>query len=113
MNKKHLAALSASLLLGACTVGPDFVPPEAHTAPGYAAPGDTTLSGEQQLVTGRAPDSEWWKQFQSPALNALIAQAADGSRDVAAARARLTQAQEEANAGAGALLPQVSLGAAV
>ena len=113
MNKKHLTALSASLLLGACTVGPDFVPPEAHTAPSYIGPGDTALTGDQQLVPGRPPDSEWWKQFQSPALNDLMANAADGSRDVAAARARLTEAEEEAKAGAGALLPQVSLGAAV
>src|SRR5665213_2720322 len=109
MNKKHLTALCASLLLSACTVGPDFVPPEAHTAPSYIGPGDTALSGDQQLVPGKTPDGEWWKQFQSPALNDLIAKSADGSRDVAAARARLTEAEEEARAGAGALLPQVSL----
>jgi NodT family efflux transporter outer membrane factor (OMF) lipoprotein len=110
---KKLAALYASFLLSACTVGPDFVPPEAHTARSYAGPGDAALSGEQQLALGKPSDNEWWKQFQSPALDDLIAKASQGNRDVAAARARLAQSQEDVKAAQGALLPQVSLGAAI
>ena len=111
MNR--LAALCASFLLSACTLGPDFVPPEAHAPPGYSGPGDAAQPGEQQLVLGKTPDSEWWKQFQSPALDALIAKAIQGSRDITAARARLAQSQEDVKAAEGALLPQVSLGAAI
>jgi NodT family efflux transporter outer membrane factor (OMF) lipoprotein len=110
---KKPAALCASFLLAGCTLGPDFVPPEAHTAPGYAGPGDSPLSGEQKLALGKQADSEWWKQFHSEALNDLIARAALGNRDVAAAKARLAQSQEYVRAAEGALLPQVSLGAAI
>jgi NodT family efflux transporter outer membrane factor (OMF) lipoprotein len=108
-----LLPLCAALLLSACTLGPDFVPPEARTAPTYTGPDEATLSGEQKLVLGKPADSEWWKQFQSPALDTLIAKAADGNRDIAGARARLTQSQENVNAAEGALLPQVSLGGAI
>ncbi|HWY63348.1 MAG TPA: efflux transporter outer membrane subunit [Rhizomicrobium sp.] len=110
---KKLAALCATFLLGGCTLGPDFVPPQADTAPGYTGPGDSALTGEQNLALGKQADSEWWKQFQSEALNDLIAKAGFGNRDIAAARARLRQSQEYVRAAEGALLPQVSLGAAI
>ena len=108
-----LPALSSFLLLGACTVGPDFVPPAANTGASYTGPGDQPLSGEQTLAPGKPPDGEWWKQFQSATLDGLIAAAQDKNRDISAARARLTEAREETNAAEGALLPQVSLGAVV
>jgi NodT family efflux transporter outer membrane factor (OMF) lipoprotein len=110
---KNLAALCATLLLSACTLGPDFVPPEAHTTASFTGPGDVSLSGDQKPALGQPADSEWWKQFQSPALDALIAKAALGNRDLAAARAHLVQSQEDVKAAEGALLPQIALGAAI
>ncbi len=112
-HARLLAAFGTALLLGACTVGPDFVPPKAQTAATYGGPGDAALSGEQQLALGQSPDGEWWKQFHAPALDGLIAEAARNNRGVAAARARLAQAQEDLRAAGGAELPQLSLGAAV
>jgi len=109
----RLAGLCAVLLLGGCTVGPDFTPPQAQAPQTYTGPGERALSGEQQLALGKEADGEWWKQFQSPALNDLVAKAGQGNRDIAAARARLAQAGEDMKAAQGALLPQISLGAAI
>ena len=110
-TRPYLAAVS--LLLSGCTLGPNFVPPEAHNVSSYTGAGDAPMPADQQLAQGKPADAAWWKQFQSPALNALIAQAATGSRDVTAAKARLAQAQEQIIAAKAALLPQLSLGAAI
>ena len=67
------------------------------------------MPADQQLALGKPADTAWWKQFQSPALDGLIAQAAAGSRDLTAAKARLAQAQEQIIAAKAALLPQLSL----
>ncbi len=106
-------ALCAALLLSACTVGPDFVPPKAEAPPTYTGPGEAALPPEQKLTLDKPADGEWWKQFHSPALDDLIARATQDNRDIAAARARLAQAGEDLAAAQGARLPQVSLGAAI
>jgi len=49
------------------------------------------MPADQQLALGKPADTAWWKQFQSPALDGLIAQAAAGSRDLTAAKARLAR----------------------
>jgi NodT family efflux transporter outer membrane factor (OMF) lipoprotein len=100
-------------MLGACTLGPDFVPPQANGVQTYAAPGDEPMPADQQLAPGKETDVQWWKQFQSPALNALIEQAASGSRDLTAARARMAEAQEQIAVARAALLPQLSLNTAI
>jgi len=104
---------AASLTLCGCTLGPNFVPPDAYTVQSFTGAGDVAMPADQQLAIGKPADTQWWKQFQSPALDTLIAQAAAGNRDVAAAKARLAQAQEQIIAAKAALLPQVSLGAAI
>jgi len=106
--RPYLAILTASLLSG-CTLGPNFVPPDAHTVQSFTGAGDVAMPADQRLAPGRPADAQWWKQFQSPALDTLIAQAAAGSRDVTAAKAHLAQAQEQIIAAKAALLPQVSL----
>jgi NodT family efflux transporter outer membrane factor (OMF) lipoprotein len=113
LTRAGLSVLSAALLLCGCTLGPDFVPPKAEAPQNYTGPGEPALPAEQKLELGKQADGEWWKQFRSPALDALIERANQDNRDIAAARARLAQAAEDLKAAQGALLPQVSLGAAI
>jgi NodT family efflux transporter outer membrane factor (OMF) lipoprotein len=108
VNLRLLTALPA-LLLCACTVGPDFVRPEAQTGPAYTSSDDAALSGDQHLALGKDVAQDWWKQLQSPALNSLVDTALTDNHKVAAARARLAQAQEATAAAQGALLPRISL----
>jgi NodT family efflux transporter outer membrane factor (OMF) lipoprotein len=107
-TRPYLAILTASLLSG-CTLGPNFVPPQATNVSSYTGAGDAPMPADQQLALGKPTDAAWWKQFQSPALDGLIAQGAAGSRDLVAAKARLAQAQEQITAAKAAFLPQVSL----
>jgi NodT family efflux transporter outer membrane factor (OMF) lipoprotein len=108
-TRPYPALLSAALLLSGCTLGPNFVPPEAQNVSSYTGAGDAPMPVDQQLALGKPADTAWWKQFRSPVLDGLIAQAAAGSRDLAAAKARLAQAKEQIIAAKAALLPQLSL----
>lgn len=99
------------VLQSACTVGPDFKTPEPPDAAGYAAPGDTPLPSDQRISLGARMEGDWWAQFHAPALDSLIREALENNQDIAAARARVAQAQEEVNSARATLLPAVTLGA--
>ncbi|MBL6751580.1 MAG: efflux transporter outer membrane subunit [Nevskia sp.] len=104
------AAAGCAALLGACTVGPDFVAPKAPAASGYVAgplPG-LAAAGDQRVAPGQAPAGPWWSAFQSAELDAAMRLALDGNRSLAAAQASLDQAREEVTAAGGALYPQVT-----
>ncbi|HVW70252.1 MAG TPA: TolC family protein, partial [Steroidobacteraceae bacterium] len=109
------AALIATACLGmsACKVGPDFKAPEPPKTPAYAAPGDAPLPAEQRVVLGARIEGDWWEQFHSSALDGLIKLALAGNLDLAAAKARVAQAQEEENAARAALMPALTFGTTV
>lgn len=107
-----------SLLLTGCALGPDFLHPEPPTATGYTAqtlPEQTEsangMHGEaQRFTSGEKIPAEWWTVFGNQNLNAAITQALKDSPTIAAAEARLRQAQENANAQSGvSLFPQIDL----
>lgn len=102
MNKRpipsHLGVLGLCLLLNACTSSPPAV--DSGIAPPAAwqfAERDATLATNQR----------WWTQFGSPQLNRMIEQARRDSFDVAAATARVRQAQASAVIAGAPLLPEV------
>lgn len=111
MNKTALSLLPLVFALSACTLGPDFEPPEAPGVSSYSAPNDAALPSDQQLKFGKQVEGDWWAQFRSAKLNALISRAIENNQSIAAAKARVAQAEEGVNAAGGALLPQVSLDA--
>src|SRR5580658_7830728 len=53
------------------------------------------------------PGKDWYRGFRSPALDALLTQAMSDSLDLAAARARITQADARARQAGAAILPSV------
>jgi outer membrane protein TolC len=90
------------VLVGSCTVGPDFHRPAAPevtdytaTPPRTTAETPTVVAGDaQRFVAGEDIRAEWWTLFQSPALNALVERALAANHDIKAARAALTVAHE-------------------
>ncbi|MDE2303087.1 MAG: efflux transporter outer membrane subunit [Sphingomonadales bacterium] len=120
MNRRRItaAALLASLTAG-CAVGPDFHPPGAPAASGYtprpitatAAAGSGPLGAAQVLTPGGAVAADWWAQFRSPVLDALIAAALAQNSDLAAAQAAVRVARESWLAQRGVLFPQIDAGA--
>ena len=111
-------ALSASLLLAGCAVGPNFKSPAPPNVPGYTpAPLSSTgstpyLSGEkaQQFVPGRDIPGDWWALFHSAPLNNLIERSLKANPDIKAAQAALVVARENVQAQRGAYYPNVSAG---
>ncbi|MCO8309076.1 efflux transporter outer membrane subunit [Pseudomonas mandelii] len=99
--KVPLTLLAASLLLAACSnpaPRPDsgLQPPAAWQSPNTAAAAHS--------------NRQWWMQFGSPQLNRLIEQASVGSHDLAAAVARVQQAQASAIIAGAPLLPELKAG---
>jgi NodT family efflux transporter outer membrane factor (OMF) lipoprotein len=97
---------AAVTLLTGCTVGPNFVKPEApataysHSVPAGGGARDFTYGGE---VAG-----DWYRLFRSGALDRLVRQALSNSPDLDAARHGLAAAQDELKAVSGAGLPQIN-----
>ncbi|MGY4640419.1 efflux transporter outer membrane subunit [Pseudomonas sp. TE24901] len=104
MNKRSIApplsVLSLCLLLNACTGNPPAVDS------GIATPA-TWQYAERDAA--QALNRRWWTQFGSASLNRLIDQARRDSYDVAAAMARVRQAQASAVIAGAPLLPEVKL----
>lgn len=102
---KLLPSAGATVLLAACTLGPDFVHPAApsggysHAAPAAGAP--------QSVAYGADIAADWYSLFHSDTLNGLVQEALAGSPDLDAARHGLLAAQYELKAVAGTQLPQI------
>ncbi|MEX5687671.1 efflux transporter outer membrane subunit [Pseudomonas silesiensis] len=97
--KPHLSLLSLCLLLGACGS------PAQRPASGIQPPSSWQSPHSQQATHSNL---QWWTQFGSPALDRLIEQARVGSYDLAAAIARVRQAQADTVIAGGSLLPEVT-----
>ena len=112
---RRVTALLAAILLMGCSVGPDFMRPQAPTGDRFTAdplPAQTTSAktaggAAQHFAVGRDIPGEWWALFHSPALDALIKEALQSNPDLAAADAALRQARELRKAGEGAFFPLV------
>ncbi len=107
------AALLGAALLGGCTLGPDFSSPPPPRDAAYLPPGQHGSAGQagvadpQAVALGRQLRGDWWVLFRSPELDRVVAEAVAGNRNLAAARASLGQAVQEAAAAGGALFPQI------
>lgn len=101
-SKMAIAVALTGAALNGCAVGPNFVQPEAPKTDAYTAdplPTETvatavTGGAAQRLQFGQEIPDQWWRLFQSPALDQLVRQAMADSPTLAAAQATLRQAQE-------------------
>jgi multidrug efflux system outer membrane protein len=86
-NSLHRSALTlvATLALGACAVGPDYVAP-AKTAPAFR-------NADAGIVSQQPFEAAWWKQFGDPTLDDLVARALAGGLDLKIAAARVDEAR--------------------
>jgi len=89
--------LLASLLLSACTVGPNFTPPHAPVGAAWH-----NLS--PAVTESTNPDPQWWNAFHDPVLTTLIQDAIAGNPSLQEALLRVVEAgQNEITAGAAGL----------
>lgn len=94
---KSWGLLAAGLLLAGCSVGPDYQRPETAQPPAWLA--------AQAPVAW--PSAEWWRGFRSDRLDALMAQAETANFDIAAATARIREADAQAEIAGAPLLPAI------
>jgi NodT family efflux transporter outer membrane factor (OMF) lipoprotein len=99
-----LVSLAAALAAG-CTVGPNFVRPEAPPhAYARVVPAIGTM---QSFAYGGAVAGDWYELFRSHALDQLVRQALTDNPDLEGARQGLAAAQDELRAVSGTALPQI------
>jgi NodT family efflux transporter outer membrane factor (OMF) lipoprotein len=93
----------STLALSGCAVGPNYrapqpasigVPDAYYSESGQGAPTDQELA-------------QWWRQFNDPALDALVDAAIANNLDIAQAQARLKQAREALVQANASFLPQI------
>ncbi len=101
-----LVLLAATSVAG-CMVGPDYELPTSQLPSATAALPDALALSDTQ------PDPEWWRQFDDPLLDALIADGVAYNADLEAAGARIEQARALRAVAAGSRLPDVSAGGSV
>ena len=111
--KTAIVATSVAMLVCGCAVGPDFHRPAEPKAMRYTEqPMPATLQADgaaQHFAPGAKIPQEWWGLFHSRTLDALVRNALNGSPTLDAARATLTQANEDLAAELGYQFPQVDL----
>ena len=97
---RHACLILLALPLAACNLGPDY-----HR-PAVAIPASFRATPESAQAAW--PASDWWRGFGSPELDRLIADARANNQNLAAAGARVVQADAQVAITGAPLLPTVS-----
>lgn len=108
-------ALACAVWLGGCAVGPDHARPALAASEGFSpkplpemtASAPVAAGGAQRFVRAQDIQAEWWKLFQSKALDAVIEKAFAANPTVESAQASLRIAQENVRAQRGFFYPTV------
>ena len=100
MTLRPASSLLLAACLTACGVGPRYHRPALDIPAAFTSP---NAPGTQAPV-----DTAWWRSFGAPELTRLIEQAARMSPDVAAAAARIVQADQATRVAGSPLLPTVT-----
>lgn len=103
----RLALSAASLLvLAACAVPRDYVmalPPQS--------PSDSFVAANKPAFTAEQPGGQWWRLYQDPVLDALVADALASNTDLRIASANLARARALLSESRSARLPQTQVSA--
>ncbi|KMN36363.1 MULTISPECIES: efflux transporter outer membrane subunit [Chromobacterium] len=98
MLKRALIPSLVALALTACAVGPDYSRPKLELP-------------DSAQAQNPAIAMDWWKQFNDPVLDQLIAEALEHNQDLAAAAARVDEAAAQAGIARAQLLPALNANA--
>jgi len=121
ISKSHARisiGVATLMIVGGCTVGPNFKKPAAPGVSGYTPDPLTSPTDAAKVSGGHAQSfvkdadipGDWWKLFHSEALNNLISQALTNNPDLKSAQAALTQAHETMLAQKGSYWPTATAG---
>jgi len=107
--------LFVALMLAACSA-PEFKQPKLDTPAAFKETGTASVQTasdgtrwQQGKPAEAQPRGEWWRVFNDPTLNQLIADATDANQNLAVAAARVKQARAIAGIAQADRIPQVGL----
>lgn len=103
-----IISISFMILISGCTVGPNYIRPEATTiATNYTdiAPGWKIAAPKDSL-----PKGNWWEIFSDTVLNHLEENALTANQNLKAAFARFEQARAQADVASSGLFPKITAG---
>ena len=105
--KFRISVLAISLMLGGCTVGPDYQKPAMELPQSFkeGAQWQRAASNPQGAL-----DSQWWLAYQDPVLNDLVARSAKANQSIIAAEAAYRLAQAQVASSRAGLWPTVGVG---
>ncbi|MBY8822361.1 efflux transporter outer membrane subunit [Sphingomonas colocasiae] len=99
-------SFTSALTLAACAVGPNHVAP----TPKAAAAGPF-VAAANPAFTAAEPTGEWWRLYQDPVLDTLVADALVHNTDLRVATANLSRARAQLRETRAGRLPQATVGA--
>ena len=103
----RMAVPAAVVLLGGCTtLGPDFHAPQVPWLQGWSGGAWRTLADEAPR-RAEPRDDEWWRQFDDPVLDQLVAEAQRLNPGVRTAGLRILEARAQLGIAGSALYPQL------
>ncbi|WP_136162197.1 efflux transporter outer membrane subunit [Sphingomonas flavalba] len=106
MKPVQFLPIASALALAACAAGPDYVAP----APPPAAAGAFTAAGPD-VTTAEAGAGPWWKLYDDPVLDGLVADALAANTDIRVAVARLDRARAALREAGADRLPRTGIDA--
>ena len=98
---RSLIVLAFAVLLFGCMVGPDYVRPKVDVPAAFRY---------EDREAKESANTEWWKLFQDPVLNALIAEALANNKNVKIAVANIEKAAGVLTQTRSPLYPQIGYG---
>ena len=81
MKTKSSLLLSSLLLMGGCSIGPDYVKPTSSVP--------DLFHNAQEVAYQGVIDKNWWESFHDPVLTQLVTKALESNYDIAISNAQL------------------------
>lgn len=113
MDRSLFTLLFIMAALNACSLAPDFVPPDQKLPEHFKEIQEEKPQGEWKPAVSREKETrgEWWKIFSDSTLDALEKTAVENNALLTAIAARLDQSRALVRANASTLFPTIELGA--
>ena len=99
--RRGLGVLAIAIVAG-CTVGPKYERPVLDLPPDYPEPADAMRSGA-------ALRADWWKLYNDPELDTIVAAAMERNADVKLAAAQVEEAAGVLREAGAAIFPEIDL----
>lgn len=105
---RNILTMTSAIALAACTVGPNYAEPKSASAPVATGP---FVSASSPAVTLAPVAADWWRLYDDPVLDGLVADALSANTDVRVAVANIAKARAALRGARSDRLPQGQIGA--